>query len=88
MTAVAMEEDVSRPRQLASTGPQFSCSINEFRRVGEDTERKGNDEKLTLQSSEEPEGDVTNYFKSIQWYIFPSVLFIHHSDQTLSHIKI
>ena len=68
MTVGAMEADTSKPKLLASTGAKFSCSITEFRQGEKDTERKDNDVELAIQIPDE-EGDVTNYFKSMEWYI-------------------
>jgi hypothetical protein len=63
-----MEADIPKPKLLASTGARFSCSIAEFRREEKGMEGGDSDEKTAIPSSDEPEGDITNYFKSMQWY--------------------
>jgi hypothetical protein len=73
-------EGTFKPKLLASTGEKFSCSINEFRRGESDTERKANDEESTVSSSNEPEGDITNFFKSMQWYKTPPAIFFFSHD--------
>jgi hypothetical protein len=80
MTGGTME-GTFKPKLLASTEEKFSCSINEFRRGERDTEKKVDDEETTVPSSNEPEGDVTNFFKSMQWYKTPThslLLFSRH----------
>jgi hypothetical protein len=73
-------EGTFKPKLLASTGEKFSCSVNEFRRGERDTERKVDDEETTVPSSNEQEGDVTNFFKSMQWYKTPPTLFFFSHD--------
>jgi hypothetical protein len=63
-----MEADKFRPGLLASTGEKFSCSVKEFRQREKDAEGNFSDENRQLSNPEEPEGNVTNFFKSMQWY--------------------
>jgi hypothetical protein len=70
-----MEADVLKPKLLATTGTNFSCSITEFRQGAKGTEGKDNDVEPAIYIPDE-EGDVTNYFKSIQWYILQSPPFL------------
>ena len=79
MTGGTME-GTFKPKLLASTGEKFSCSVIEFRRRERDTERKVDDEETIVPSSNEPEGEVTNFFKSMQWYKTPSTLFFFSRD--------
>ncbi len=68
MTRGGMGADILQPMLLASTGEKFSCSIAEFRQAVKNSERKENNEETIVPNSDEPEGDVTNFFKSMQWY--------------------
>jgi hypothetical protein len=63
-----MEAEIPNPKLLASTGARFSYSVADFRRGDKDTEDRKNDEEAVIQSPDDPEGAVTNYFKSMQWY--------------------
>jgi hypothetical protein len=70
----AMEGGIT-PKVLASTGAKFSCSIAESRRREKDSASKENEQGVPILNPDDLEGDVTNYFKSIQWYHLHSLSF-------------